>query len=358
LTAKIDQSFKDYFENVLLKLEDNSEESLPAINSIINRDELETEAIRGFLEKQALIIPTLDEVPSRLHSLLFEIKKIEASWGNCIAYLSTENSDVEILINYLNDVDTLAALSRQNIPDTELAKPLRKFVIENDALNDEAYRAYVRVLPNEFKKFPENLSAEKLLILIEEKKISFSPDNVSFLDVNDDLQLLFVSENIKKYLANENEYDLDDDFREELLSRDITDDHRLEIIEAMDFTLFASLRSRAAIVGSILARSSSEISDLGVEPIRAIIVNSSPIEIQIILFNKYQPQLENSQIREILDVLPEPFSEIKTGHGSPRINKSDVNIEFVTWLKSRNFISSWSLVGFFVEEIRINLFHK
>lgn len=358
LIEKIDRSFSDYLENVLLSLAHNTEESVSAILDIISRDDLEIESLKVFLEKQSALVPTLDQAPVHVHAVLFEIEKIEVTWENCLAFLSSENCNIEILTDYLNKNDTVARLSRLPVPDSEQALPLRKFLIENDALEDEVYAAYVRILPKPFQKFPENLSSGKLQIVIDEKKVSFSSENLSALGEDSDLQTLFVAKNIDRYLEIESECALDDDFREKLLSSDIRDDHRLRIVQTMDLSLLASMPSRAAIVGPILARTGAEISELGVEPSRAIILNSNPVGVQISLFNKFQPKLEDQQVRDILLSLPEPFSDIKPGWGTPRIESTEVNLEFVTWLKARGLISSWKRGGFFDDDIRINLFRK
>jgi hypothetical protein len=355
---KIDKNFSSYLYDILLELEENTEESVSAILSVINRDELEIESLKTFLDMQSALIPTLDEAPIRLHALLFEIEKIEACWENCSLFLSSENYDAEILTAYLNKDDIVAQLSAHPVLDTEQAKPLRKFLIDNDNLDDGAYALYVRALPKLFQTFPENLSPEKLKIVIAEKKVSFSSANLSSLNANGDLQILFVEKNIDRYLEIESECDLDDDFRETLLISDISDEHRLKIIHAMDTTLLVNMPSRAAIIGPILARTGSEISEFGAEASRAIILNSRPIEIQISLLNKLQQKLDNQQVREILNSLPVPFCDIKPGWGTPRIEGTNLNLEFVTWLKARSFISSWRRGGLWDDDIRINLFRK
>lgn len=74
----------------------------------------------------------------------------------------------------------------------------------------------------------------------------------------------------------------------------------------------------------------AEISELGVEPSRAIILNSKPVEVQISLFNKFQQKFDDQQVRGTLHSLAEPFSDIKPGWGTPRIESTEVNLEFVT----------------------------
>ncbi|MEQ1597456.1 MAG: P-loop NTPase fold protein [Casimicrobium sp.] len=357
LSAKIDGDFEAYLQNVLLVLPENSAETVEAIVAVIKRDYLEFDDLRTFLERQSALIPTLDQVPGRLHALMFELEKIEPSWENCLAFLSSETYDSEVLTAYLNKNDVAAELSRLAVPDGQRANPLHNFLIENDALNDELYAPYMRALPKPFPKFPENLSWEKVWILIEEKKVSFSSENLAFLSEYDDTQIPFVAKNIDRYFELESECVLDDDFREGLLSSMISDEQKLKIIKAMDLNLLASMPSRAAQVGPIMQRVGADFSELDLESSRAIILHSKPIQVQISLFNNLHKKFDDQQIREILTLLPAPFSDIKPGWDVPRVDNTDVNTEFVEWLKARRIISSWSR-GYFADDIRINNFRK
>lgn len=355
LIARIERNFSEYLKEIILSLEENSLESIRAIYSVIAREEIDLGDLSAFLEKQSALIPSLEQVPTRLHALLFRLAKVEASWDNCLTFLASEDFNAESLTSYLDARPTLAALSLHAIPNDEKAASLRKFLIENDGLQDAAYRTYVRGLPRQFSQFPQNLGVEKWRILIEEGKVTFSQASVSLLE--GDLQVLFAARNIEKYLDNESAFAVDDDFREKLLASDIRDDHKWAIIRSMDLTMLAGLPSRAGKVGPILDRAGADMSGLDIGSARAIIVNSSPISVQISLFNKCQGILDDGTVREILALLPEPFSEIKTGYNTPRINKTEENVELVKWLDSRDIISSWR-EAYFSDEIRINLYRR
>lgn len=357
LSSRIERSFGDYLKNVLLQLEDNSHESVDAILSIIGREEAEFDDLRTFLERQSETIPSLGEVPVRLHSLVFELNRIEASWANCLAYINSEAFDAEILTGFLETKSALAALSQQAISDDEKAALLRQFLIGNDVLQDATYQTYVKQLPRAFKKFPGNLPATKLRILIEEAKVNFSKENLIAIQENIDLQVLFVVKNIDSYLKNEAMFALDDDFRELLLGQDIDDTSKLSIVRSMDLSVLNSLPARAGKVGGILENTGADVPALGADAARAVILNSAPLSVQISLFNAYQNILSDGEVREILAALPAPFSEIKTGYRAPRLDKTDINIAFVKWLDKRNIISSWS-DALFGNAIRINLYRR
>lgn len=357
LSSRVERGFADYLKNVLRRLEDNSRESVATILSIIGREDADFDDLSAFLERQSATIPSLYDVPVRFHSLVFKLSRIEPSWENCLAFMGSEAFDAAIFTGFLETKAALAALPQQAIPDDDKAAVLRQFLINGEALQDSTYRIYVQRLPRTFPKFPNNLGPGKLRVLIEEARVNFTKENVDALQEQIDLQVLFVVGNIEAYLKNEATFALGDDFRELLLGEDIGDTRKLAIIRSMDLTLLGGLPSRAGKVGAILERTGADVSVLDAEAARAVILNSAPIRVQISLFNKCRKILGDGDVRDILAALPEPFSEIKTGYHTPRIDKTDINIELVKWLDERNIISSWSET-LFGDAIRINLYRR
>lgn len=358
LLAKIDARFDEYLRNVLLRLPDNSQESISAIQRVIARDDVEFESIVEFLEKQSISIPSLDQAPVNLHATLFKIAKIEATWENCLIFLESNEYNAGALTQFLNRMAILRALASQKVPGGDRAAPLRKFIIENDALSDEAYAAYVRALPKKFNAFPQQLTAVKTKILIDHGIINFSASNFLYLRNDLSLSVAFVVKNIAKFFEVESECRLDDDFRQNLLEADITDENRLKIIHKMDLSLLVEMPSRAATIGRILARTGVKIEGLGVDAGRALIVRSSPLPTQISLLNMFHGMFDNQQVRDILRSLSDPIPDIRPGFTKPKIAYSEVNLQFAKWLKERGFISSWRRGGLFDDEIHMNMFRK
>jgi hypothetical protein len=358
LLAKVDDNFEEYLNEVLLRLPDNRFENVPAIQRVIGRDDVEFESVVSFLEKQTALLPTLDQVPQNYHAVLFEMGRIVPTWENCLSFLRGESFDATILTDFLNTDTTVAALTHNTVPDGDDALPLRTFIIENNGLNDNAYATYVRVLPRNHEGFPSDLSPGKTKILVDLERINFSAASFAHLSDNLSLRVTFAKNNLATFFEVESECELDDGFREKLLEADIADESRLRILRSMDLGLLDGLPSRAAIVGKIIARTGVVVDNLGVDAARAIILKSSPLETQISLFNMLHKKFDKQQVREVLQLLPDPLPDIKPGWTTPTIKSSEVNLKFVAWLKSRGFISSWKQGGFWNDDIRMNLFRK
>lgn len=358
LLKRIDRDFDLYLRDILLGLQENSREDVPAILAVISHETLDQDDLRAFLEQQTTLLPAIEDVPEKLHAMLFRLSMIEPTWVNCLAFMDGEGFEAESLVGYLDRGIVRAAILEHPMPSDRDSLPLRQLLLEADSLSDDSYREYAHAQPRPIEKPPEGLEPSKLQILIDEGKITFTRESLDALIDNRDLQILFVAANIDTYLANPDSYALDDDFREGLLRSKIENAVKLRIVKLMDLNAIVNLPSRAALIGPIIQNTDVEIFDLNVDIVRSLIEHSRPIETQISLLNKCHPDLNDDEVRQILANLPQPFSEIKTGYMTPKLENSPENKELVAWLKSRKIISSWSESSLFGNEIRVNLYRS
>ncbi|MBB3458690.1 hypothetical protein FHT86_007016 [Rhizobium sp. BK313] len=355
LLKRIGSSFEIYVRDLLLKHETNTAEDLPAIIEVLGHDEVGIELRSGFLSMQTAIFPSFEGVPAAFHSSLMKESKIESTWQNCLAFLSSEAFSPEILTAYLQGNGASEVLSREAIPDGESALPLRKFLIENDALADNIYRSYVRRLPRSFKALPK-VSPKKIEILIEERKTNFSAEN--FTEIEDEnLKALFVKLNFEAYVAKRDEFSIDNKIRERLLNSDLADTQKMTIIADIDPDLVSSNPSLASAMGPILDRSTIVAKNYGSNFVRAVILNSGPESLQISLLNKLHSVLTGGEVRDVLQGLPPPYRDIASYGRSPRVDADPVNEQLVSWLKERKIISSFAPT-LFGDGIRISTFRK
>ncbi|MDR5901571.1 ATP-binding protein [Halomonas icarae] len=358
LMKRVERDFDLYLRDILLELQGNSEEDAPAILSVVRHDTLDQDNLREFLERQTTRLPNLEDVPERLHSMLFKINSIESNWVNCLAFMESDGFDADSLVEYLDRDVVRAVILRHPIPCDSDSLKLRQFLINADSLSDVAYREYAHALPKPFKKIPEGLEPPKLRILIDEGKINFTQENLDALADNRSLQVLFVATNIDTYLADPENFAIDDGFREELLRSEIDNMEKFGIVELMDLEVLVDLPERSALIGPILNSADTKIPELNGSIVQSLIINSTPIETQISLFNKYHYLMDDDEVRYVLASLQPPFSEIKTGYKTPRLENSPDNRDLVSWLDSRNIISSWSEGGIFANDIRVNLYRS
>lgn len=358
LNDRIERDFEFYMKDVLLALPENREEDTTAILAVIRRDELDADDLCEFLGRQQTLLPSLDDVPEKLHLMLFQLQKIQPTWANCLGFIEGDSFDAECLVEFLDDDEVRAAVLNDPIPGGAEMLPLWQFLIGAATLSDGAYREYARALPTAFSNFPQGLEHAKLRALIQEGKIAFSIESFDALVDDAELQILFVAANIERYLADPDAFAVDDDFREELLGADIDIVDKRAIIDLMDLRALADLPDRAALVGPIIDRADAGIPQIDAQSVQPLIVHSRPVATQISLFNKFQALLTDGDVRQVLDNLPVPFSEIATGHYYVRLPNRPENLALAAWLDNRNIISSWSQSWLFTDDIRVNLYRR
>lgn len=358
LQGRIEREFEAYIDEVLLKLEGNSDEDISAILAILRRDDVDQESLRKFVERQSALIPELSEVPEKLHAMLFELRRISPTWENCLAFLSGSGFDEERLISYLDSAGVRRALRETPIPASPDSRPLQEFLLNAAALSDPAYADYVGALPHPFKRFPEAVEVSKRRILINQLRITFTKQSLDDLADERELQVLFVTKNIESYLDEPDIFALEDDFLEKLLQTEITDEQKASVIGLMNLGAVVDLPERAALLGPIMDRTNSGLSKLNADVAKSLIAHSAPVSTRISILNKVNAALTDDDVRQVLAGLPTPYSEIKTGYYT-RLENTSENRTLLDWLDSRNIISSWKVdKGFFTEYLRVNLYRR
>lgn len=355
LIKRIERDFDLYFRNVLLELKGNSKEDASAILAIVCHEDLAQDDLEMFLERQTSQLPTLDDVPKKLYAMLFKFSVIEPRWSNCLVFMESEGFEREILIEYLERQKIRATILKHPIPSDTDSLKLRLFILNAGSLTDLAYREYVHALPKQFNNPPKKIEPTKIRILITERKITFAKESFDDLSEHLDLQIQFVAANITSYLSAPDKFELGDDFLEELLRAGIDNAAKIGIVKLMDLEKLNEFPKRAALVGSIIYNTNTNIQSVNGDIAQSLIKHSSPVLAQISLLNRYESLMTNNEVRQVLTKLPNPYSTITTGHHVPKLQNNPENLNLVRWLDSRNIISSWSDKGLFSNEIKVNL---
>jgi predicted DNA-binding antitoxin AbrB/MazE fold protein len=357
LMKRIERDFERYFNEVLLKLEGNCKEDVPAILDVIRHDTLDEGNLKEFLRQQTVLLPTLEGVPERLHAILFELSMIEPIWINCLTFMQSDGFEAGSLVSYLDKHHVRTAILKDPIPSSSDSLELRQFLFEAGSLSDTAYKEYAHALPKAFDYLPKELEPTKLRILIDEEKITFTKENLDELSNDRDLQIIFIVANIDEYLEEPEKFNLDDDFLEDLLRSEINDAEKLRIVELMDLESLVGLPERSALIGQIIIQNTdTKTLELNSDIVKSLVQHSDPVETKISLLNKYCTLLNDDEIRQTLAGLPRPFSEIKTGYNKPRLENTRENQELVKWLKSKEIISSYDEKSFSTDYIKVYLF--
>lgn len=355
LLKRIDADFPRYVTAVLLALETNDQETVPAVLQVLKRDDVDHDLRVEFFKRQTVQCPRLNDIPAEFHRIAFEGQHVEPTWQNCLQFIKSKSYDADVLTAFIQSEQAAAALIQQPIPAGDPALALRQFVVGSDTLELDLYRSYVRLLPNHFKGF-QVVDDAKTKVLIEERKVLFSPANFQHLsDVTQ--RVLFVAYNFDAFAAAKSDYEIDDAFRGELLRAPISDTQKLNVLADMDDAYIVETPSIAAIVGPLIDRSPTANLNYGADFIEAIVLHSPDVKIRVSLLNKMHKTLTVPKVRDILRGFPAPFKDIAGFGKFPKIENNEANWRLAEWLTERKVISSFretALTG----EIKLNTFRK
>jgi hypothetical protein len=355
LLKRLVSDFSTYVADVLLALPANTDEDISAIAAVLARDDVEHNLRVEFLNKQTAIFPNLSDIPTEFQRFALEGRHVEPTWENCLQFMSSEAYDADLLTAYIQTQEAAAALGQQMMPNGEPALVLQRFVLNNDGIRDPIYRVYVQRIPIKFTGFPD-VGSSKKSILIEERKVTFTPTSFQQLD-DVALKVQFVAKNFDTYAAAKPEYMIDDDFRGRLLHTSIMDAQKLNVLADIDEAYVAGTPSVAAVVGPLLARTQGAPVDYGAEFIKAIALHSQDIRTKLTVLNRMHLALSVPEIRDVLQAMPMPYQGIATFGKAPKLEDNELNRQLAHWLKDREVISSFSepLLG---GELKINTFRK
>lgn len=359
LETRIEREFDAYLEEVLLQLEGNTDEDASSILAILRRDDVDNGGLREFLNRQSALIPELSDVPEKLHAMLFELGRINPTWDNCLAFVSGGGFDDQQMISYLETVGIRLALVEKPIPADTDFRPLCDFLLNAAALSDPAYSDCVGALPKPFARFPGALDQSKQKILIDQRKITLSKESFDDLKSERELQILFLAANVASFLDDPAMLAIDDEFLEDVLETEITDEEKASVIGLMNLDAVVGLPERAALVGPIMDRTNSDLAKLKPDVAKSLIAHSAPVSTKISILNKVKDALTDDDVRQVLAGLPSPYADIKTGYYTPRLDDNSANRTLLGWLDSRSIISSWKAEkGLFSDGLRVNLYRR
>ncbi len=354
LLEYLDANFETYLRDVLLQLENNTSEDVPSVIEVLNHEEANFDSRASFLAMQSIDFQTFEGVPAAFYDMLLKGQKIEGTWINCLTYFSSDVFDEGVLTTYLQRGKPAEVLSKTPVPKGDDWAKLRRFLINNDGLQDDVYESYIRNLPSAFQHVPA-VGSEKIRILIMARKVVFSKEN--FEKMEESLQILFVATNFDTYWNERQKYTIDDGFRGELLKSAIADTQKLQVISEIDPRFVASHPTVAASIAPVLNRSQISPGDYHADFIRAVVINSRRGEPQISLFNKLHGVLSPAEVRSVLQELPSPYSHITISGKNPKIDKTETNERFASWLKAKRLISTFT-TSESGNHIRLNTFRK
>ncbi|MEQ9040832.1 MAG: ATP-binding protein [Silicimonas sp.] len=356
LRQHIRDNFQTYLDDVLLALEDNTEEDLDAIRAALNHRDVTDESLAAFVTKQDAVFEDLDDVPERFFSLLFEHNLIRPKWSNVIRYVGIEDCNGEVLTAFLQDSDNAKALLAEKYGHSAETLAASRFILRNEGLSDAELKSYLEIVPSNFKDFPDDVNLGRRQILAASGVIALNTNSFSTAAEDDETLAALLERRVTEYLKDKANFEVEERILKLLLSSSLTDAQKLAIVLDLNSSSVAADTELAALAGPILDRSDVDLTEFDFSYLNAIVQNTKPTERQISLFNRCHQKMSEDQIRQVLARLPSPYSTIADYWVYPKIKNTEQNRILADWLQNRGVISSWSTT--FLGDIRINTFRR
>lgn len=203
LKQNINNNINEYVEQVLLKLENNTEEEINVVVSLINNSNVKPENVDLLIEKLNFKLSNISEIENTTFwSTLMIEKKIEPSWKNVLLYYKSKSEEIDdVLIEFLNFKPNFEILSDKcidhflNEEEEIVSDTIERFNISlvNSVISEESFNNLVHSITKNFDDASVIEKSSRINILIDNDLIVFNNKNLSELH-GKDLEL-FVEKN-------------------------------------------------------------------------------------------------------------------------------------------------------------------
>lgn len=353
LKSYIEQNITDYFDNVFLQLESNTDESEASIIKLLNNDKLSDSQKNEVILRQSTVIEDCGTVPQVYWLEIAEEEKMAATWENIAKLWESEVADKEVLIKLFNQTYYSKKLSEADWPKTisnDTKKAICSLIYESDDISDKNYTLLTSNFPWQYLNFSKNVNENKLNILVNNKVISFNIDSFEYAK-DYDFFINFILINIDVFIKNKDIYEIESNTIKQLLISDITDKYKTELVYLLnwnDIDESGDLKL-ASVLAILFQKHDIELAKIDNELMQWICYSNKDINTAIELILKFIEFWDEDGTFNVLGRLPEPYCNISNYGKRPKIDKTDLNLKFAKALHRRHFISSMPVEDFVIQ---------
>lgn len=353
LIKYIDSNIEFYIKTVFLKLENNCKESEEIIIELLNDnyEDFGPELTIEIIDKNQTPIQDISKITNtELWTILLQEDKIAVSWDNLLYYYKEKAIFDDVLVNYLDISQHYSQLSKVRINkdfdkvDTDFANKFVKELIKSkislisfSTLNYSFPYSY----PDVSVAF-KDISNEKMKVLIQKRTILLSLKNYNFInDEFTDLLLIYLETNSDKFIDEVGTYELNSPIVSKLIdSRVFTSEQKMIVMDHIPETVFMENKDISNKVCNLLATNRKIM--VSIDLLRDLLSQSQSTEDKIRLFNIYQNEIDDSELKSIIQILGNPYSEITVGK-HPKFANNEFNREFINQRK-KDYITQSHLI--------------
>lgn len=314
LIKYINENINEYIKNVLLTIEENTQESEETIIELLNNTSIYIENKQAIITKTETNVSDITNIPQELWTSAIEHSKIAPIWDNLTTYFEKINIFDSALINFINLKQNYSELSKYPL----VHKEFETYLLETNDVTDEAYEKIVEsIIERHFELTMNNLSAKKVNVLLNHNILYLTPQNFNALN-EFKTRIILIEKNINFFIENYEKFPIDTTEAIALLeSQSITDEHKSEIIQTFDVNTLDESEKLAKLFYKIWKNKHEKLELLILNAlIDNLGINNHNLELQINLLNSQIPFLSKDEIMSILHHLEGDYADIISSKGS------------------------------------------
>ena len=354
----IDENIEDFLENVYFSFRESIEENEPSIRKLLRLTNLENSFKEKVIEKAIFLLSDFESIDSSLCSILLNHDRVMFSINNILKYHIEHGIDAH-LCQFL--IKNLTSENQQIMITKERKDQYKKFF--DDLLQSQSFKnipVFEKLITEDIRyenfQFPE-INSEKVLVLINHKKIIFNKNNFDFIREYYIKKLINFCENdFQSFLNQYDELNFPSELIDQILLSDkIENKDKFKFIEILNNSNF-SPENPQVCEKIILAIVSDKNSIFLEKNLYEILVSSNITkDIKVELLLNQIDYLENSEIIFGLEKIGGDYSDITIKRRRPKIKNTKNNLTLAKKLEELRLISSFETNKNF---IRINTFHN
>lgn len=351
LKQYIANNINEYIKNVNLAIDTNTRESEETIIELLNSKDIEADLKVKIIQKENTLLSDISAIDNKsLWDIVVRNNHMESNWKNILYYYQYVDEIDDDLISYLSIKSNAIELTKKSFLISSFIKDNEMFdkdkiheLLENiltcQEMDIETFEHFAKsIIYSHYNLDISELDEEKIALLVKHNKFAFSRENFDKLQKFTKTQhIVFLEKYLDKFIENYDNFSIDsNDIAKLLESKNISDKHKKEIIELIDYDLISTPKIAKLIYSNVdktVIRSYSYIKNM--------ISQLESTESKVNLLVEQESELHNEELIEILKLMPDKYSQIAKLDGTQTvISDKDYNKKFVKLLHSRKFITS------------------
>jgi hypothetical protein len=355
LKEYVDKHINQYLEEVFFKINENEQESVKSITSLLNNKKVKEEFKERIIKKQETKVNDISKIVNQANIVdLLKYEKIVVSWSNTIKYYHGTEDIIDLfLIDYLNQQHNFEELCKNKIPDEienidkDIIKKFSISLIKCKGLNQESYVSILKSVPNIYTSWKNidfgDLQEEKVSYLIDNNFLSLTQENFDLINEkfkNFKTDFLIKKKTLIKDALEDEELALENDDIDLLLdSERVSDGIKEDLIKDNDRNRIISDSKIAKLIGYISSKYNRTY--LTYSELSSIFTNGgNNVNEKLIMLNNHFEGLENPQIQELLSSISKDHKDIFNSSKRPAFNVNEASIKLAENLKGKRLIKS------------------